>query len=190
MELGFIAQVKDFKRFERPNGARYAELRVDPGGGPNVTPSHSAPPGYDAQPLPGFDYAVAVSVKGTGRSAVVGYVDTLTEPETGPGEIVVYARDPSTGLRVSELYLGDDGRLSLDNLEKGAFISIARLGDISLHAANKSVAITNNNGGEIKLKNDGSVTINGATISLAGEITNAAGTVLGTHTHGGGSPPD
>lgn len=43
------------------------------------------------------------------------------------------------------------------------------------------------NGGGINVVSPGPVTINGATISAAGEVTDAAGVVLGTHEHEAGT---
>jgi hypothetical protein len=60
--MGLIAKLLSFVRVER-NGAKINDVKVDPGGGPNITAEHFAPIGDDAHPLPG-DFVVANNVRG------------------------------------------------------------------------------------------------------------------------------
>ncbi len=173
MELGFIGQVKGVARVVRENGTQVTEVEVDPGGGPVVTPAQFEPAGLESYPLPGIDYAVSVPVRATGRSAVVGYADPIKADGVEPGEIAGYARDPITGLLVNFWWLRNDG----------SFLILAGLSGASIIMdPDGTQTISNPNGSGI-LNPDGSWNFNGATISPTGEITNAAGIVLGTHTH-------
>lgn len=60
---------------------------------------------------------------------------------------------------------------------------------IILFKSDKSIEMTNGTGNMTMLP-DGSVNINGLIISSSGELTNAAGIVLGTHTHAQGNDSD
>lgn len=86
----------------------------------------------------------------------VGFTDTALEPLAAlPGEVADGSRS-AAGVRAAWWYAKADGGFLIANLL-----------------------------GSIELMPDGSVNINGAVISAAGEVTNAAGKVLGTHTHSG-----
>ena len=158
--MGRIARVLSFLRTER-NGAKLSDVKLDPGGGPNITGEHFADPGDDSYPLP-EDYAATINTQRSGAQIPVGYADTINTPKAGPGEKRIYGRD-ANGAAVNEVWLKADSSVLIANAL-----------------------------GFIELKADGSVDINGAIISVAGEVTNAAGIVLGTHTHditGGSSAP-
>lgn len=142
------------------NGAKLSDVKFDPDGGSLITGEHFADPGDDSHPLPD-DTVVATSVQRTGGEVPVGYADTVNGKVSGPGEKRIYGRDPATGSSVNQVWLKADG----------------------------SVIISNANGA-IELKADGSVDINGAIVSVAGEVTNQAGIVLGTHTHSQGVDSD
>ena len=151
-----LAKVLSFLRTAR-NGAKVSDVKLDPGGGDNITGVHFADPGDDSHPLT-TDYAATTDVPGSGAQAPVGYADIVNEPKAAEGETRKYGRDPATGLYVNEVWLKADG----------------------------SVIIANANGA-IELKADGSVDINGAVISAAGEVTSATGKVLSTHVHAQGN---
>jgi len=136
-------------------GVRFSDVKLDPDGGSNITGEHFADPGDDSQPLPG-DTAALVGMQRSGGYAPVGYADTVNTPAAGPGEKRIYGRDPATGLTVNQVWLKADGSVIISNTL-----------------------------GTIELKADGSVDINGAVVSVTGEITNATGVVLGTHIHSG-----
>lgn len=134
-------------------GFKMSDVKLDPDGGSNIIGEHFASPGDDSVPLD-TDYAAVMGVRRSGGGVVVGYADPINDPEAGPGEVRKYGRDPATGLAVNQVWLKSDSSVLISNAL-----------------------------GAIELKADGSVNINGAIISAAGEVTNAAGKVLGTHTH-------
>ena len=109
--MGLVARVLSFVRVVR-NGAQVADVKVDQGGGDNVTPEHFGPAGDDSAPLPG-DFAAVINQTGTGRTSVVGYVDPNSTPKAAPGEKRLYARDED-GSVVAELWLQGDGSLAID----------------------------------------------------------------------------
>lgn len=154
--MGSIAKLLSFTRVLR-NGAKLSDVKLDPGGGANLTAEHFADAGDDSHPLPG-DYVATVGIPRDGGQAAVGYADTINDPKAAAGEKRIYGRDASTGAAVNEVWLKADG----------------------------SVMIANSNGA-IELKADGSVDINGAIISVAGEVTSATGRVLSTHVHAQGN---
>lgn len=159
--MGFIARLLSFTRTER-DGAKLSDVKVDPGGGANITGDHFADAGDDSHPLP-TDYAYLGKNKQSGGYSPVGYADPINSPAAGPGEKRIYGRDPATGLVVNEVWLKSDSSVIISNAL-----------------------------GAIELKADGSVDINGAIISPLGAIQTALGRDLDTHVHpitGGSSAP-
>ena len=150
--MGLIALVKSFSRVVR-NGAKISDVKVDPGGGANITGEHFADAGDDSHPL-NTDYALLTKTRRSGSYAPSGYADPINDPVAAAGEKRIYGRDPSTGLAVNQVYLKADGSV-----------------------------IINNALGAIELKADGSVDINGAIISPLGAIQTALGRDLDTHVH-------
>ncbi len=150
--MGLIAIVKSFTRAVR-NGARLSDVKVDPGGGANITGEHFADPGDDSHPLT-TDYALLVKTRQSGGLAPSGYADPVNTPKAAAGEKRIYGRDPSTGLVVNEVWLKADSSVIISNAL-----------------------------GAIELKADGSVDINGAVISPLGAIQTALGRDLDTHVH-------
>jgi len=144
--------------------------RVDAGGGDITEIPHFSAPGDDSHPLPD-DYVAVIRTRGTGRSAAIGYVDGANAQQAAAGEKRIYARD-SGGTVVVEVWLKNDGTATIKN-----------------------------DGGEFTLNPDGTgdftggdFTINGATITAAGDVKSALGISLNTHTHVGNlgvntSPP-
>lgn len=128
------------------------EAKVNPGAGPAITCDQFQNAGDDAQPLP-QDYCVLVPIDGTGRWALVGYLDPEALQRAGPGERRLYARDAS-GEEVVSHWLKSTGE----------------------------AALTNANGG-LRLLPDGSFNINGVTITPDGRVIDASGVELGTHNH-------
>lgn len=97
-----------------------------------------------------------VTLGGRGAgAAVVGCKDSKVTHQAGPGEVRRYARK-ANGDQAVELWLKANGS-----------------------------AIIRNSKGAIVLNADGSVNINGATISASGQITDAKGIQLDTHRHPG-----
>jgi len=149
--MGRIARLLGFVRTTK-NGANVSDVKVNPGGGANITGEHFSAPGEDANPLPG-DSVITISIEGTGREVVVGYIDHANAQTASSGEKRVYARN-SSGAAVVHLFLHSDGSAELINANGG----------ITLHV-------------------DGSVDINGATITAAGDVISATGISLNNHVH-------
>lgn len=101
------------------------------------------------------DRAACVEAPRTGGRNAVGFQDTVNPGEADEGEVVLYARD-AEGAKVVRVRVYKDGRARIYN-----------------------------ENGSMTLGANGDFNINGAVISASGEITNAAGVVLGTHTHSG-----
>lgn len=178
MGLGIIARVLSFTRVER-NGVKLSDVKLDPGGGPNITGEYFADAGDDAHPL-STDYAAAISIPRDGSKIPVGYADPINTPKATAGDKRIYGRDASTGVAVNEVWLKADSSILISNAN-GSFELKA---DGSIKGLNAS--------GSFELESGGDFVVNGATITAAGEVINAAGVVLGTHTHdilGGSSAP-
>ena len=152
--MGLIAQVKSFARAVR-NGTRLSDVKVDPGGGANITGEHFADAGDDSYPLD-TDYAILVKTQRSGGYVLVGYADLINAPKSAKGEKRIVGRDPATGLVVNEVWLKADGSVIISNAL-----------------------------GAIELKADGSVDINGATITAIGGVITALGRDLDLHVHSG-----
>jgi hypothetical protein len=129
------------------------ETKVDCGGGEIFTASHFDSAGCDAPPLPG-DTAALEDSTGTGAQQVSGYLDPLdANGKAEPGEYRVYARN-AAGVVVCEVYLQSDGTILFENAV-----------------------------GSGKLNPDGSAEINGATITITGDVQTASGVSLQNHLH-------
>ena len=111
------------------------------------------------------DYAVTVSVQRTGGQVAVGYVDLQNAQTAAPGDKRLYSRS-TAGAQVAEVWLRNTG------------------------------AVTVRNGsGSIALAPDGTVTINGVTITPAGVVTVPAslivdGVEVANHVHAAGGLRD
>ena len=113
------------------NGSKLSEVKLDPGGGPNVTAEHFSAPGEDAFPLPG-DYVVSVSIQRSGGSAVVGYLDPKNDQKAASGEKRIYARDNS-GASIVELWLKNTGEATLVNAS--GYITLKQSGEVEINGA-------------------------------------------------------
>lgn len=111
--MGLIALVKSFTRVVR-NGAKISDVKVDPGGGANITGEHFASPGDDSYPLDS-DYVILVKNRRSGGYSIVGYADPINDRKSNPGEKRTYGRDPSTGFAVNEVWQKSDGSVMISN---------------------------------------------------------------------------
>ena len=193
--MGRIAKLLSFVRARR-NGLIISDVKVDPGGGPNVTAEHFSPPGEDAHPLPG-DYVVTSGVRGTGREAVIGYVDPKNESKAQPGDKLVYSREPSEdggGRIISEQWFKNDGTILTKAYKLiGTDIKlISRIvqspdGEVSneVYDENDTLKVTTrissdgsattfNENGSFELAAGGDFLVNGVTIDTSGNITSPA----------------
>lgn len=168
-----IGSVLSFASATR-NGAQTRDVKMDPGGGANVTGQHFAPPGDDSHPLPD-DYALGVPAQGRGRYSVVGYVDPVNAGTAAPGEKRIYSRN-AAGAVVAVVYLQADGGVLVENDAAALTLN-----------ADGSASIDNGSGG-VALAASGDVTINGVIITAAGVLTvpssiTVGGKELADHTH-------
>lgn len=174
--MGRLAKLLSFIRTVR-NGANVSDVKIDPGGGPNITAQHFADPGDDSFPLT-TDYPVSIDVAGSGRESIVGYVDPLNTPVAQPGDKRIYARDANSGAIVVEVWLKNDGTATIFN-SSGNYI-------LKPDGEHK---IFNDNGTFI-LQPDGEFNINGARITIGGDIITASGVSLDNHFHEQGADSD
>ncbi len=171
---GVIARVLSTLRVVR-DGVSRLEVTADPGGGANITPEHFSPAGDDSVPLPA-DFLGGILVQGTGRTIASGYVDSKNPGIALGGEVRRYARDEN-GAIVSSVHLLRDGSIELSSVLGVNGLTLGADGSITgFNAAGSFVLVAN-----------GDFEVNGAKIDASGEITNAAGIVLGTHVHSTGS---
>ena len=153
-----IGKLLSFTRVLR-NNAKLSDVKLNPGGNPNITAEHFADSGDDSYPMPD-DYAFISESNGTGRGAAVGYVDVKNDQKALLGEKRIYARDQD-GNMVVEQWLKNTGESTLDNMN----------GSVTLKPDGET-AIVNPNG-SITLKADGTTIItnpNGSiTLTVAGD---------------------
>lgn len=171
--MGWIARVLSSAR-RTVNGTPTVDVKSDPGGGANVTPSLYLPPGDDARPLAG-DYEYLGATPRTGGWATLGFQDAINAGVTAPGEKRIYARDAS-GTVVAQVYLNNAGALVLSN--DTATVTIAAGGSITANDGETTWtmdgaggATLDNGSGAIELQDDGTVDINGVQIDAAANIT-------------------
>lgn len=204
--MGRLAKLLSFVRVER-NGAKLSDVKVDPGGGPNVTAEHFAPIGEDAHPLPG-DYVVTNDVRGTGREAVTGYVDPKNGSKAQPGDKRIYARD-GYGAVVVEIWLKNTGEATVINANGSVTLrpdggTITTTPESTFDAAADGSIKGDNGSGSFELAAGGDFLVNGVTIDTSGNITSPAtvsstaveapsvkadGKELAGHVHLAGTPP-
>lgn len=168
--MGLISKLLSYTRVGGRNGANVSDVKHDPGGRANQTSEHFQTANTDSVPLPD-DYVVTVGVQRTGGQVVVGFIDPKQEQTAGPGEHRQYARD-GEGAQVVQLHLKADGTATLSNAN--ASTELKPSGEVS----------TQNGGGFYRLLDDGTVDINGFTITPDGAATSpvsvTAPTVEGT----------
>ena len=204
--MGRIALVKSFLRVIR-RGANVSDVKLDPGGGPNITSEHFASAGDDSYPLP-TDYAVTNDIPQTGGEVVVGYVDPLNTPKAESGDKRIYARD-SSGTVIVEVWLKNDGTAIVSNdngsvklRPDGGTVTTTPLSTFDA-AADGSIEGVNGSG-SFELQAGGDFVVNGVTIDTSGNITSPAtiaaavvsapsilanGKDVADHNHPAGTPP-
>ena len=181
--MGRIATILSFVRAVA-NGAKVSDVKVDPGGGAIITAQHFSAPGDDSHPLT-TDYVATLDVERTGSEAAVGYVDPLNTPKALEGDKRIYARDPSDGSVIVEVWLKNDGTALTAN-DNGSF-------ELSPDGSIKG----SNDNGSFELQAGGNFVVNGVTIDINGNVTVPTSLMLGGkeiagHTHaitGGSSAP-
>lgn len=171
--MGLISRLLSFVRTQR-NNAQISDVKLDPGGGANITAEHFAPPGDDSHPLPN-DYVYSASTPQRGRFAAIGYIDTLNAPKAAAGEKRIYARN-SSGAPVVEVWLKNDGTATVVN----------SAGQVTLSPAGSILG--SNGAGSFELQAGGDFVVNGVTIAASGAVTiptslTLSGLELAGHTH-------
>ncbi|MBW1725988.1 MAG: hypothetical protein JRJ62_00120 [Deltaproteobacteria bacterium] len=138
--MGRIAKVLSFLRLTRRD-AKVSDVKLDTGGGANITAEHFSSPGDDSFPLT-TDYAITVDIPRSGGGVVVGYIDPINTSVALEGEKRIYARDPANGSIKVALRLKNDGAVTFSNAN-----------------------------GSMDLAVDGTFNINGVTIDKDGKLT-------------------
>lgn len=174
--MGRIGVLLSFSRVER-NSAKISDVKIDPGGGPNITAEHFAPAGDDSFPLT-TDYIVTNEIPRTGGETVVGYVDPINTPKATAGDKRIYARDANSGANVNEVWLKNDGSVLVSN-DNGSVLLRADGGSVITTPASTFDAAANgsikgdNGSGSFELQSGGDFLVNGVNIDTSGNITGA-----------------
>ena len=171
--INIISKLLSFTRVVK-NEANVSDVKVDPGGGANITTEHFAPPGDDSFPLPD-DYVLGVDVPRSGSKAAAGYIDPKNTPKANEGDKRIYGRK-ADGISVNEVWLKNDGSVLVSN-DNGSIL-LKQNGDINLNG----VIIDTN--GNITTP----ATIVADTIEADTSLKVGVSEVLG-HTHVAGTPP-
>lgn len=171
--MGRIAKLLSFVRVTR-NSAKMSDVKVDPGGGSNITAENFTASGDDSHPLPG-DYVALNTREGAGREDVIGYSDPLNEPKALPGDKRIYARDED-GVLIVEIWLKNTGEALISN-DNG---SVTLSPDGSIKGANGN--------GSFELQAGGDFLVNGVKIDASGNVTiptslTLAGKEIAGHDH-------
>lgn len=206
--MGRIARLLSFVRLTR-NDAKVSDVKVNPGGGPNITAEHFADAGDDAHPLI-TDYVALNTDSGSGRETAIGYLDPLNEPKAQPGDKRIYGRDAESGAVVVEVWLKNDGTAIVSNDNGSVTLrpdggTITETPESTFDAAADGSIKGDNGNGSFELAAGGDFLVNGVTIDTSGNITSpatitapnvvgstsvvAAGKELAGHLHPAGSPP-
>ena len=201
--MGRIAKLLSFVRVTQ-NTAKVSDVKVDPGGGPNVTAEHFTAAGDDSHPLPG-DYVALNTDSGSGRESAIGYLDPLNEPKALAGDKRIYARD-ANGVLIVEVWLKNTGEATIFNAN-GSITLRPDGGTVtttpsSTFDAKADGSIKGANGsGSFELQAAGDFFVNGVTIDTSGNISTGGklnandvtadnqNVTLSTHTHNSGAVP-
>lgn len=164
--MGRVGKLLSFVRALRGD-AKVSDVKVDRGGADNRTPQHFSDAGDDSFPLPS-DYAALVDQEGTGRDSAVGYIDPKNEQKATAGDKRVYARDPTTGAQVVEVWLKSDGSATTENAN----------GSSTLRSDGSQIG--QNSLGSYELRVNGDFVVNGVTIAANGVVTIPTSLILAT----------
>ena len=206
--MGRIARLLSFVRLTR-NDVKVSDVKVNPGGGPNITAEHFADAGDDAHPLI-TDYVALNTDSGSGRETAIGYLDPLNEPKAQPGDKRIYGRDAESGAVVVEVWLKNDGTAIVSNDNGSVTLrpdggTVTETAESTFDAAADGSIKGDNGNGSFELAAGGDFLVNGVTIDTSGNITSpatitapnlvgstsvqAAGKELAGHLHPAGFPP-
>ena len=166
--MGLIAKLLSFTRRD-VDGVKLSDVKVDPGGGANITGEHFAGAGDDSHPLDS-DYAAVMPIRRGGGAIVVAYADPLNEPKAAAGDKRIYGRD-AAGAAVNEVWLKADGSVIMANSD----------GTVELRA-NGSI-VGSNSSGDFELESGGDFVANGAKMKTDGDVETSDGVSLRNHVH-------
>lgn len=110
--MGRIASILSFSRIEQ-SGVKTSNVKINTGGGVNITAQHYSAPGDDSYPLE-TDFAAISSIPRRGGAIAIGYLDPLNTPKAQKGDKRIYARD-SSGVVVAEVWLKNDNTILATN---------------------------------------------------------------------------
>jgi len=170
--VGRIAKLLSFVRLTR-NGAKVSDVKIDPGGGANITGEHFAPPGDDSHPLK-TDYVITSKLPRTGNEAIIGYIDPISEPVALEGDKRIYGRD-ADGITKNQVWLKNDGSILSSNDNGSALLRpdggtiITTPGSTFDAAADGSIKGING-AGSFELQSGGDFVVNGVTIKANGDV--------------------
>lgn len=156
-------------------GVSVTDVKMDPGGGPNITAEQFQPAGEDSPPLPS-DFGFAAPGPQTGRFAVLGYVDAVNAPQAVPGEKRTYARNEG-GEAVTQIWQKADGTVVIENAN-GVF-------ELRPDGSQRG----QNAAGYYELEVTGGFVANGARLTPDGDVVTSDGVSLRNHPHVPMGPP-
>jgi hypothetical protein len=206
--VGFLAKLLSFNRATN-NGVKVNDVKVNPGGNPNITAQHFSDPGDDSYPLPG-DLVALNDDSGTGREYVAGYLDPNNQQKAQLGDKRIYGRNADTGQTVVEIWLKNDGTAIVSNNKGSVELlpnggTIVRTPETTFSISAEGSILGQNGNGSFELAQNGDFFVNGVTIDTSGNITSPAtitapnlvgsasvrakGKELVEHNHPAGSPP-
>lgn len=206
--MGRIARLLSFVRLTKYD-AKVSDVKVNPGGGPNITAEHFSDAGDDAYPLM-TDYVALNTDVGSGRETAIGYLDPLNEAKAQPGDKRIYGRNAESGVVSVEVWLKNDGTAIVSN-DSGSVTLYPDGGTIintplsTFDVSTNGSIRGNNDNGSFELNVGGDFLVNGVTIDTNGNIISPAkitgniisgntslqvsGKEMAGHLHPAGTPP-
>jgi hypothetical protein len=173
--MGRLAVLLSFLRTTK-NSAKVSDVKVNPGGGANVTAEHFSAAGDDSHPIPG-DFVALNGDSGTGREVAIGYLDPTNAPKALTGDKRIYARG-SNGMLIVEVWLKNTGEATSVNangsvtLQPDGGTLITTPASTFDAKADGSIKGANGNG-SFELAVNGDFLVNGVTIDTSGNISTA-----------------
>lgn len=171
--MGRIAVILSFSRVEQ-NGVKTSDVKIDTGGGYNITAQHYASPGDDSFPLK-TDFVAIDSIPRRGGAISLGYLDPLNTPKAQEGDKRIYSRNAGSGVPVAEVWLKNDGSVLTAN-DNGSVLLRPDGGTVTTTpnstfdaAADGSIQGVNGNG-SFELQAGGDFIVNGVTIKANGDV--------------------
>ncbi len=167
--MGRVGTILDIEQ-KSSEGVNTTNVKLDIGGGENITAPQAAPAGIDCTPLE-TDTAVTSTSPGDSGQNVVGYIDP-DNASKGDG-VYLYARTPD-GSPVADIWLKSDGSVVVTT--SGASIEVAAAGGITMSNTAGGTVDIQADGAVFMRNNFGFITVDKTGVaSLNGKFTVAAG---------------